>query len=173
VFLDGFDAVALLLEGEPGALSAQATGVVVAAAQGDDVLAHFAEESPALGGLGLGDLAGGGGVTGAEPEGEGLGDGFAVAVVPLFGVLGEAAGDFERFLLGEPIAVAALAPVREVLPGDGWLLKSAARMAWTSGWALSHGRILRALWPSSRRELSSVRMGRGRRAILPVRFMGG
>ncbi len=63
----------LLGKGETLLGEGEALGAEVGAAEGGDVVAHLAEEAPALRTAGGGEVAGGGGILGGDPGGERFG----------------------------------------------------------------------------------------------------
>ena len=110
-----------------------------------------------------------GGITNGQ-EGDQVPDEIAAAGGVAFGGIGgHIAGLFEEFLTGLGFDEAAVAPFIEVCLVTGSPPKSRAKMAWTAGEALSQSRREAPSSLAERRRLSSSRMGRGRRAILPWR----
>jgi hypothetical protein len=98
-------------------IETEALGSVVTATELDGVGTEFAQAPPLLGAVRCGERAGGESVTGGNGVGEEVSDREAGAEAR--GVLGKLPGERQGFLLEEPISVAALPPLGEVLGADG------------------------------------------------------
>jgi hypothetical protein len=108
----------LVMAGESIAIEAEALGSLVTATELDDVGTDFAQAPPLLGAVLCGERAGGEGVTGGDAVGEEVSN--REVGLEMSGVLGKLPGERRDFLLEEPIPVAALLPLGEVLGADGF-----------------------------------------------------
>lgn len=95
---------------------AEALGGVVPATELDGIGAELAQAPPLFGAERRGEGGGGESVTGGDGVGEGIGHREVRRVAG--GVPGKLAGERQGLLLEEPILVAALLPLREVLGAD-------------------------------------------------------
>ena len=91
---------------------------MVTATELDGVGTEFAQAPPLLGAVLFGERAGGESVTGGDAVGEEVSN--REVGVEVGGVLGKLPGERQGFLLEEPIPVAALLPLGEVLGADGF-----------------------------------------------------
>jgi len=104
--------------GEALTIEAEALGGVVTATELDDVGTELTQATPLPGAVLGWERAGGKGVTGGEAVGEEVGKG--EAGLEAGGVLGELPREVQGGLFEEPIAVAAVLPLGEVLGADGF-----------------------------------------------------
>lgn len=106
----------LVVAGEALAVEAEALGSVVTATELDGVGTEFAQAPPLLGAILFGERAGSESVAGGDAVGEEVSN--REVGVEVSGVLGKLPGERQGFLLEEPIPVAALLPLGEVLGAD-------------------------------------------------------
>jgi hypothetical protein len=104
------DELLLALDEEPFAR-------MIAAAQGDEVATKLAEHFPVEAAVLIDHLLSGDEITGGEPEGDVVGE-LAGVLADLDHFEVDAADGFDGVLLDEPLLVAALAPLGEVLLTD-------------------------------------------------------
>jgi hypothetical protein len=108
----------LVVAGEAIAIEAEALGSVVTATELDGVSTELPQAPPLLGAVLCGERAGGESVTGGDAVGEEVSN--REVGVEVSGVLGKLPGERQGFLLEEPISVAALPPLGEVLGAYGF-----------------------------------------------------